>query len=235
MKYLPTAVLMLTPITIFGCNLRGQTGELAVPFTLKLNESKKIAGADIEVTVNRIGRKWLANGGESLDLSFTVAHNGKIESYSSPLPDSMTAGDYKIEVVKTEPFGDGYAIFVVTKKDSVKKADSNDEAAAKFVESFGWHIDESVPPTKIQMEFPKDFNGLPFFHYQASSKSSGVDMTLLLGKTVEMLRYTLQEKQKTRGSEITNFAHLIIENGKIVGAWRTDSSASAPGIYSFGK
>lgn len=247
---------MLIFLTFFGCEGNGQIAKkpdekpvktiespdskpaarIGEPFTLKNNESAKVEAANLEITVNRIGRKWRANGGgESLDFSFSVKRDGKVESYSHPLPDLITAGDYKIEVVKTEPFGYGYAIFLVTKNDSVKKIETNDDAAAKFVEPFGWHIDESVKPVKTALEFPKNFNGLPFYHYQSASERSGVDMTPLLGRTVEVLRYTLREKQPTRGSEITNFAHLIIENGAVAGAWRTDSSDAAPGIYSFEK
>ncbi len=112
-------------------------------------------------------------------------------------------------------------------------AEKSFPVAAKFVEKFGWHIDKSIAPIKVPMEFPKNFNGLPFYHYQSASTSSGVDMTPLLGKKVKMLKYTLREKQTNRGTEITNFAHLIIENGAVVGAWQTDSSGASPGIYSF--
>ena len=244
MKRLQTLLLMLTFLTLFGCENFGQSAKIGEPFKLKMNESAKVGGAGIVITVIRIGRKWLADGGgESLDFSFSVKHGGKTEIYSEYLPAPITAGKYKIEIVETDPFG-GYATFIVTKNDAVKnnaatkndaKTDSTDEAAAKFVEKFGWHIDESIPPPKIPIEFPKNFNGLPFYHYQSASERSGVDMTPLLGKTVEMLKYTLKEKRSDRGSEITIFAHLIIENGKIVGAWRTDSSDSTPGIYSFEK
>ncbi len=252
---LPAIILMLTFMMLFGCQGNGQTVKpdekpvkpdeksdsktavkIGEQFTLKNNEAAKVEGTGIEITVNRIGRKWLANGGgESLDFSFSIKHDGKTKIYSHPVPELITAGKYKIEVVKTEPFGYGYAIFVVTKNDSVRKTDSNDEAAAKFVEQFGWHIDEAVPPTKIPMEFPKNFNGIPFYHYQEASKSSGVDMTPLLGRTVEMLKYTLKEKRPDRNQDYTVFAHLIIENGTVVGAYQTDSSARAPGIGSFVK
>ncbi len=85
------------------------------------------------------------------------------------------------------------------------------------------------------IEFPDNFNGLPFYHYQSASQRSGVDMTPLLGKKVEMLKFTLKEKQLDRQAAFTTYAHLIIENGQVMGAWRTDSSARAPGIYSLEK
>jgi hypothetical protein len=244
-----TIVLMMTFLTLFGCQGFGQSAKPGEPFTLKLNESAKIEG--IEITVNRIGRKWLAKGGgETLDFTFTVKYDGKTQSYSNPVPELIMAGDYKVEVVKTEPFGYGYAIFVVTKyrsemkdaaekeesKDSSKKEnDRNGAVAAKFVEQFGWHLDESISPVKIDLEFPPNFDGLPFNLYQSAAQRSGIDMTPLLGKKVEMLRFTLREKQNEGGKDFEIFAHLIIENGKVVGAWRTDSSARAPGIYSFVK
>jgi Domain of unknown function (DUF4830) len=255
MQVLQTLVLMLTFMNIFACRGNGQTVKLAdnsvkpvespdskpkvkigEQFTLKMHESAKVEGADIEITLNRIGRKWLANGGgESLDFDFSVKHDGKIENYSHLPLTLIRAGEYKIEVVKTEPFGDGDAIFVVTKIDSVKTPDSNDETAAKFVEQFGWHIDEAVPPTEIPIEFPKTFDGIPFYHYQLASKNSGVDMTPMLGKKAAILKYTLKEKQSEQGEDFTIYAHLIVENGKVVGAWRTDSSSREPGIYSFDK
>ena len=232
-------------MTLCGCEGNGQTvgsgnqpdSKPAVKtdeqFTLKMNESKKIKNADIEITVIRIGRKW-TDKSESLDFAFSVKHGGKIEIFSSPLPDSITAGKYKIEVIKTEPFGEGYAIFLVKKDDPVEKTDSKD-AAAKFVERFGWHIDDSVAPQKVPIDFPKNFDGLPFYHYQSASQRSGVDMTPLLGRKREMLKYTLREKRSDNGQNFTVYAHLIIENDKVVGAWQTDSSSRAPGIYSFGK
>lgn len=234
MKFIQTTILMLTLLNLLGCEGFGRTAEIGKPFTLKTNESVKIGWTGIQVTLNRIGRKWLANGGgESLDFSFSVKYDGKTEIYSDSSPAPITKGKYKIEVVKTEPFGEGFATFIVNKNETAKNA--NDAAAAKFVEKFGWHIDESIAPVKIPMEFPDNFRGLPFYHYQSASEASGVDITPLLGKKVEMLKYTLTEKQKDRGTDYTTYAHLIIENGLVVGAWRTDSSASAPGIYSFVK
>ena len=58
-------------------------------------------------------------------------------------------------------------------------------------------------------------------------------MTPLRGKKVEMFKYTLREMQNDQGKDFTVFAHLVIENGKVAGAWRTDSSTRTPGIYSF--
>ncbi len=241
MKNIQTIVLVTVLMILFGCQSFGQTVKVGEPFTLKSNEAAKIKDTNIEITVNRIGRKWLANGGEYLDFTFSVKQGEKTESYSNPVPPVITAGGYKIEVVKTEPFGDGYAVFIVSKNDSVKSDsikkndDSIDAVAAKFVEQFGWHLDESIAPVKVPLEFPNNFEGLPFYNYQAASTTSGVDLTPLLGKKVDMLKYTLKEKQSDRGTDYTSFAHLIIENGKVVGAWRTDSSDRTPGIYSFGK
>ena len=236
-------ILTLILTSVFGCQGFGRTVKVGEPFTLKTTESARVRGADVEITVIRIGRKWLANGGgESLDFSFSVKHDGKTEIYSEFSPAPITAGNYKIEIVKTEPFGDGYATFIVTKSDSLKndattkndaKKDSNDAVAAEFVGKFGWHVDDSIAPVKVPMEFPKNFDGLPFYHYQSASQNSGVDMTPLLGKKVEMLKYTLKEKRTDKGRDFTVFAHLIIENGAVVGAWQTDSSDAAPGIYSF--
>jgi hypothetical protein len=225
---------MLIFLSLFGCEGFGRTAEIGEQFTLKTKESSKVRGTGIEITLNQIGRKWLANGGgETLDLSFSVKHNGSVKTYTESSPDPITAGKYKIEVVKTEPFGEGYAIFVVNKNETAEN--KTDDAAAKFVEQFGWHIDESISPTKIALEFPNNFDGLPFNHYESASQRSGVDMSSLLGKTIEMLKYTLREKQNDREKDFEIFAHLIIENGKVVGAWRTDSSSRAPGIYSFVK
>ena len=241
MKRLQTLILMLTFLTLLGCEGFGQSAKIGEPFTLKTNESAKVRGTKIEITVNRIGRKWLANGGgESLDFTFSVKRGGKSETYSHPLPELITAGDYKIEVVKTEPFGYGYAIFVVTKIDESKtespeKNDSNFNVADKFVGQFGWHIDDAISPVKNALEFSQNFDGLPFYHYQYASLKSGVDMTPLSGKKVEVLKYTLREKHPDEVNDFTIFAHVIIENGKVVGAWRTDSSSRAPGIYSFEK
>jgi hypothetical protein len=166
MKLIQTMILMMMFLTLFGCQGKGQivkpgepinpvmikqTAQLGEPFTLKLNESAKIDGAaGIEITVNRIGRKWSANGGgESLDFVFSIKHGEKTENYSNPVPPLVTVGEYKIEVIKTEPFGYGYATFIVTINDSGTKTDSNEIAAAKFAEHFGWHIDESISPAKI--------------------------------------------------------------------------------------
>lgn len=254
MKRLQILILMAVSLFLFSCKGNSQTVEfdkqpvkpieksdakaavkIGEQFTLKTDESAKIDGADIEITVKRIGRKWLANGGgESLDFTFSVKHGGKNKAYSNPLPELITAGDYKIEIVKTEPFGYGYAVFVVTKIDESKN-DSDFNIANKFVGQFGWHIDGAISPAKNALDFPNNFDGLPFYHYQFASLKSGVDMTPLSGKKVEVLKYTLEEKQSDKGNDFTIFAHLIIENGKVVGAWRTDSSSRAPGIYSFDK
>jgi len=260
MKRLQTLILMSVSLFLLSCEGNGQTAEsdkkpvkaveksdaksavkIGEQFTLKTDESAKIDGTDIEITVKRIGRKWLANGGgESLDFTFSVKRGGKSETYSHPLPERITAGDYKIEVVKTEPFGYGYAGFVVTKIDeskneSLEKTDSTFDVANRFVGQFGWHIDDAVFPAKTALEFPNNFDGLPFYHYQYASLKSGIDMTPLSGKKVEVMKYALKEKQSDKGNDYTIFAHLIIENGKVVGAWRTDSSSRAPGIYSFEK
>ena len=218
MKRLQTLLLMLTFLTLFGCEDFGQSAKIGEPFKLKMNESAKVGGAGIVITVIRIGRKWLANGGgESLDFNFSVKHDGKVEIYSAylPVPDLITAGEYKIEVVKTEPFGEGYAIFVVTKNDAVKNNEVTKNGCENKIQptklprnssrSFGWHIDESIPPTKMPIEFPKNFDGLPFYHYQSVSERSGVDMTPLLGKTTRDAEIYAQRKAKRSRNGISDF------------------------------
>ena len=114
-------ILTLILTSVFGCQGFGQSSKVGAPFTLKNSESARVRGADIEVTVIRIGRKWLANGGgELLEFSFSVKHDGKTEIYSGSSPAPITAGEYQIEIVETDPFGYGSATFIVKKKDSVK-------------------------------------------------------------------------------------------------------------------
>ena len=146
MKYLQTIILMLTVLVLFGCEGYGRTVRLDEEFTLKSKESATIEDTDIEITVNRIGRKWLKKGGEKLDFTFSVKNAGKTKSYANPLPPLIVAGDYKIEVVKTNPFGEGSATFIVKKKDLSNKSASND-SAPNFVAQFGWHIVESISST----------------------------------------------------------------------------------------
>ena len=231
MKHIQTTILMLALLSLCGCEGFGRTAKIGEPFTLKTNESATVRGTGIQITLNHIGRKWgtKPQDGESLDLSFSVSYNGKTETYSEDLSKPITVGKYKIEAVETEPFGTGYVIFVVNKNDS------NDAVAADFVEKFGWHIDESIAPTKISLEVPTNFNNPSFGLYQSASKAAGLDLSGLRGKTVELWKYTLKEKQSDGKQKISVFACLIIENGKIAGAWRSDSSARVPGIYSLDK
>lgn len=318
-------ILFMAFLTFCSAETPGQNPKIGEEFTLRNKQSARVENTGIEITVNRIGRKWVGSE-EKLDLQFNVNYKGETANYSSPLKEAIFAGDFEIKVVKTNPFGTENAVFVVNKKakearlgekftlskgesiaigetdfrfvfdsveyevlratngqevhyyrlhinykgekkseiikenvvridaydirceppydkqevaftvtkatDAAKPTDAKDAVAAKFVEKFGWHIDDAVKPSLAELDFPQSFSGLPFYHYQSASMASGVDMTPLLGKKVEMRRYTLKEKTTRSGQGFTMYVHLIIENGEVMGAWRTDSSASAPGISS---
>lgn len=234
MSYLQKMTLIMTLLSLFSCEAFGRGVKLSEPFTLKTTESATVSGTGIKITLEQVAKVRGVNPdrGEELAFSFKVKYDGQIHTYSYPAPEGIAVGKYRIKVVKAEPETSS-AIFIVDEnKDARNPAD---DAAAKFVEKFGWHIDEFVAPAKIELEMPSNFNGLPFYHYQSASMRSGVDMTPLLGKKVTITKYTLKEKQKDHEEDFTVFAYLIIENGRVAGAWRTDSSASAPGIYSFVK
>lgn len=130
---------MLTILCLFGCEGFGHTAEIGEQFTLKTKESAKVRGTGIEIILNRIGRKWGANprDGESLDLSFTVKYGGNTKTYTEFSPDPIIAGKHRVEIVKTEPFGEGYVIFVVNKTETAGTK-PNDAAATAFVEQFDW-------------------------------------------------------------------------------------------------
>lgn len=145
MRQIQITILMLALASFFGCDAFGQTARIGEPFTLKAKESATLHGTGIQITLNRIGRKWgtTPNAGESLDLSFSVKRAGQIHNFNESSPAPIEIGEYKIEIVKTEPFSEGFVTFVVN------KSDSNDAVAAEFVERFDWHIDEKSAPTKM--------------------------------------------------------------------------------------
>lgn len=116
-----------------------------------------------------------------------------------------------------------------------KSKDVNTQIALEFLKKFNLSIDETIPVTLIDIDFPKAFTSLPWAHYQAASEISGFDLELLKGCFAKLHKYTLVEKSKTPKGEFTKFAYLAFQHNKLVGAWWSDSSPSAPNINGFRK
>lgn len=109
------------------------------------------------------------------------------------------------------------------------------ETSAGFLKKFGLTIDEKIPVSIIEVEFPKEFINLPWVHYASASMGSGFNLDSVKGSSAKIYKFTLVEKNKNQKGEFTKFAFLVFKQNELVGAWWSDSSPSAPNINSFRK
>lgn len=99
-------------------------------------------------------------------------------------------------------------------------------AARTLMASYGWHP-LAVDPQHIKLDVPKGLGGPAFTHYETASEQLGMSLADAQGLTVDLQRFTMQEKTK-EGQSI--YAFLAVKNQRIIGAWVSSDAPVAPGI-----
>jgi len=224
-------------ISLFACTscASGKEAKIGEEFTLKSKESISVKDAEIKITLNEIGREWLANGGERAFCSITIKHKNTETKSSISVGKPVIVGDYAVQMFRANPFGNGDATFIVRQKKDVQSSDTNqaeentpkNKAAIEFLANYKLTVEIKYKESSIT--FPETLTGLPFTHYQSASSSAGFDLSPYKKKTLALLSFKLNEKTK-RGSAL--FAHLVFDKEKVVGAWMTTDAPVAPGIVS---
>ncbi|GEM_PF-3292082 len=232
-----TFLLSVCVMFLFVCVscASGKEAKVGEEFTLKSKESVSIKETGIDITLDEIGREWLANGkGESVYCRVTVKNKSGATKSTMGFGRPVFIGEYAVQLVRANPFGNGDATFVVKEKKDVQIADNKQEenspqnkTATAFLSKYNLTIESQYKESTIT--FPKTLTGLPYTHYQSASSAAGFDLSPYKEKTLVLQTYKLKEKTK-RGSNL--FAHLVFDKGKVVGVWMSTDAPVAPGIVS---
>jgi hypothetical protein len=234
-------LLVFLMILFFGCgaSMFGKQANFEESIELKTNETVSIRGTGLKITLNSTGRQWVMdvngrNGSERPYCSITAKLDNKEEKFTLRLDAPAEIGEYLVTVTKINPFGAGACTMVVKHKEGASTAsepqnDTNDiDAGSAFLSRYNWHTQGE--PKEIPLDFPKELNGLPFFHYQRASEAIGLDLKKVAGKHIPIRKYTLTETAPRSGG--TMYAYLVFDNNEIVGAWLAADSPVTPGIAS---
>lgn len=100
------------------------------------------------------------------------------------------------------------------------------ESAAALLKPYDWEPEGEA--TLLKFEIPKEFNGIPFLHYQHASEAIGLDLRQAAGKTLELRKQPLTARTARSDSRI--YAYLAVDEGRLVGAWLASDAPVAPGI-----
>lgn len=235
-------LLVFLGILFFGCGVSmfGRQANLDEPIELKTKESVSIRGTGVKLVLESTGREWVLdvngrNGSERPRCEFIARFDGKEEKFTLRLGAPKEINNHLIAATSINPFGIGNCTIVVKHKDSTSTAtsetqndkDDNDLGVA-FLSQYNWHVLDK--PVEIPLDFPKELNGLPFFHYQRASESIGLDLNKVAGKNLPIRKYTLTETAPRSGGAM--YAYLVFDNNEIVGAWLAANSPVTPGIAS---
>ena len=220
------SIFFLCAVSLFSCNANifGASVKIGEEFTLKPKESVSLSDAGIKITLNQVGREWLANnGGERPYCEISIAYNGNETKASVRFRSPVTIGDYEVKLVKANPFGNTDATFVVNKraKENIRK-----ENALKFLAKYEIKVEDEVKESTIT--FPAGLNSPPYVHYKLASETIGLDLNNCKNLTLALLTFTLKGKT---GDGSRYFAHIVFnEKNEIAGAWLSTNAPVAPGI-----
>lgn len=229
-NFIVSVFCFLTLLSFESC-VFGKTAKLDEEFTLKPKEAVTIEGAGIKITLDEVGREWLANnGGERPYCKVSITHKSNAINASLRFGKPAEINGYEIRLVKANPFGSGDATFVVSKKTekaSQGEKNSDEDRVIKFLAKYNLKTEDE--PKESEMKIPDKLSSPPFVHYQLASQSIDLDLNPFTGKTLKFLTYTLKGKA-TDGSKF--FVHLVVNDESIVGAWLSTNAPVAPGITS---
>jgi hypothetical protein len=226
-------------ILFFGCgaSMFGKQVNVDESTELKTGESVSIRGTGIKLTLNSTGREWVMDakgrgGSERPYCSFTANFDGKEEKFTLRLGVPVEIKEYLVSATAINPFGKGTCTIVIKPKNNTsttseaKTSQDDKDPGVAFLAGYNWHVQGK--PTEIPLDFPKEFNSLPFFHYQSASEAIGLDLRKAAGKRIPIRKYTLTEKAPRSGG--TMYAYLVFDNNEVVGAWLAADSPVTPGI-----
>ena len=96
-------VLLVFVLLLVSCNVRDVS--LDEVFTLQKEERVQVSGEALTIQLDGVGREW-DDQGEYVNVSLIVKTAGEEKKLLLYLDDDWQVGDYAIQLISANPFGD---------------------------------------------------------------------------------------------------------------------------------